>query len=148
DDVRAVADWCLRESPGARLILVGLSLGGNIVLKLAGESAANPLAGLHAVAALAPPIDMIGCADMLAQPRNHLYEQYFVRHLKEQVRRNRRHHCRRPRLRLPRHLTMRLFDELVTAPAWGFNGALDYYHRASAMPVVGHIQVPAFILTA
>jgi predicted alpha/beta-fold hydrolase len=126
DDVRAVAAHFQHENPGAPMILVGLSLGGNIVLKLAGESAADPLPGLAAVAALAPPIDMVGCAGMLAQPRNRLYEQYFVRHLKEQVRKHRRHQADRPRLRFPRYLTMRLFDELVTAPSWGFADALDY----------------------
>jgi len=148
DDVRAVASFFRQENPNAPLILLGMSLGGNIVLKLAGEAATNPLTGLHAVAALAPPIDMVACAYMIAQPRNHLYEQYFVRHLKDQVRRNRRHHSQAARLRFPRHLTMRLFDELVTAPSWGFADAMDYYRRASALPVVGQISVPAFILTA
>jgi predicted alpha/beta-fold hydrolase len=148
DDVRAVAAFFQQESPGAPLILLGMSLGGNIVLKLAGEAAAKPLAGLHAVAALAPPIDMVGCAQMLAQPRNRLYEQYFVRHLRVQVRRNRRHQSSSSRLRLTGQLTMRLFDELVTAPSWGFAGADDYYRRASALPVVNQIEVPAFILTA
>jgi predicted alpha/beta-fold hydrolase len=148
EDVRAVAAYFHRENPGTPLILVGLSLGGNIVLKLAGEAAADPLAGLVAVAALAPPIDMIGCARMLAQPSNRLYEQYFVRHLKDQVKRNRRHHSDQPKPRFPRQLTMRLFDEMVTAPSWGFADALDYYRRASALPVLGQIQVPAFILTA
>ena len=148
DDVRAVAGFFRQQNPAAPLILVGLSLGGNIVLKLAGESAANPLPGLVAVAALAPPIDMIGCAQMLAQPRNHLYEQYFVRHLKDQVRRNRRHHPDQLRPRFPPHLTMRLFDDLVTAPSWGFADALDYYRRASALPMLARIQVAAFILTA
>jgi predicted alpha/beta-fold hydrolase len=148
DDVRAVATFFQRQDPGAPLILLGLSLGGNIVLKLAGEAAANPVAGLQAVAALAPPIDMIACANLISQPRNHLYEQYFVRHLKDQVRRNRRHHPTSTRLRFPTHLTMRLFDDLVTAPSWGFADADDYYRRASALPVVSQIQVPAFILTA
>jgi uncharacterized protein len=147
EDVRAVAASFQRENPGTPLILVGLSLGGNIVLKLAGEAAADPLAGLVAVAALAPPIDMIGCARMLAQPRNRFYEQYFVRHLKDQVRRNRRH-SHQPKPRFPRQLTMRHFDDLVTAPSWGFANAMDYYRRASALPLVGNIEVPAFILTA
>jgi predicted alpha/beta-fold hydrolase len=148
EDVRAVADAIHQENPAAPLILAGMSLGGNIVLKLAGESASKPLAGLYAVAALAPPIDMIRCADMLAQPRNRLYEQYFVRHLKDQVRKNQRHFPDRLRPRFPRRLTMRLFDELFTAPNGGFAGALDYYRRASALPLVSQIQVPAFILTA
>jgi predicted alpha/beta-fold hydrolase len=148
DDVRAAANFFQQENPNAPLILLGMSLGGNIVLKLAGEAAAKPLTGLHAVAALAPPIDMVACAHMIAQPRNHLYEQYFVRHLKDQVRRNRRHNPRLTRLRFPRHLTMRLFDELVTAPSWGFADAMDYYRVASALPVVGRISVPAFMLTA
>src|SRR5260370_16999257 len=97
-----------------------MSLGGNIVLKLAGESATNPVAGLVAVAALAPPIDLVRCAQLLALPRNRLYEQYFFRHLKDQLRKNQRHFHARPRPPFPRNLTMCLFVHLSSAPSVRF----------------------------
>ena len=59
-----------------------------------------------------------------------------------------RHFPDLPPLNFPRPLTMRLFDELYTAPRSGFAGAQDYYCRASALPLVPRFRVPALILTA
>src|SRR5262249_5576680 len=50
--------------------------------------------------------------------------------------------------RFPKPLTLRLFDELYTAPRSGFAGALDYYRRASSLPFIPRIGVPALIMTA
>jgi predicted alpha/beta-fold hydrolase len=148
DDVRATAAEIHRWSPASPLVLVGMSLGGNIVLKLAGEAAANPVPGLERVAAVSPPVDLTGCAACLALPRNHVYEQFFVRNLREQVRRQQRYFPDLPRTRFPRRLNMRLFDELHTAPRGGFADALDYYCRASALPLIPQIRLPTFILAA
>jgi predicted alpha/beta-fold hydrolase len=147
-DVRAVAVALHQEFPTAPLVLVGASLGGNIVLKLAGEAAGHPVSGLVGVAALAPPIDLCRCAVLLAYRRNRIYEGYFVRNLVRQVRRHQRHFPDLPRTRFPRCLSMRMFDDLYTAPGWGFADAMDYYRRASALPYLHQIRVPAFILTA
>jgi predicted alpha/beta-fold hydrolase len=146
DDVRAVTDVLHDDSPTAPMLLAGFSLGGNLVLKLAGEAAANPVPGLCGVAAVAPPIDMTRCAAMLT--RQHLYDQYFVRQLVQQVRRHQSYFPDQPRPRFPRRLTLRRFDDLHTAPRWGFADALDYYRKASALPVIENVAVPAFILTA
>src|SRR5262249_27232088 len=124
------------------------SLGGNIALKLAGEAAAEPVPGLERVAALAPPIDLEGSAAIIAKPRNRLYEQYYVRNLLGQAHQVQRNFPDLPRLRFPRHTTLRLFDDLYTAPRGGYRDALDYYRRASAFALVPRIVVPTFILTA
>src|SRR5436305_3509948 len=50
--------------------------------------------------------------------------------------------------RLSRVKTVRQFDEEYTAPYFGFNGASDYYHRASAMRIIERIRVPALIITS
>jgi hypothetical protein len=148
NDVRAAAAEVQRWSPSSPLALVGISLGGNIVLKLAGESATQPLTNLERVAAVAPPIDMVRCAELMAQRRNRLYEQYFVRALVNQVQRHQRFFRDIPRTRFPQRLTIREFDELYTAPRWGFAGALEYYREASAAPLVERIPVPALLLTS
>jgi predicted alpha/beta-fold hydrolase len=148
DDVRAAAAEVHRWSPTSPLALVGFSLGGNIVLKLAGEAAADPVPGLERVAAVAPPVDMVRCAATLALPRNRFYDRYFARSLAQQVRRRRHFFPDQPGVRFPRGLTLRQFDELYTAPRNGFADALDYYQRASALPLLPRIAVPAFVLTA
>jgi predicted alpha/beta-fold hydrolase len=147
-DVRAAAEHLTSLAPGSPLALVGFSLGGNIALKLAGEAAADPLPGLERVAALAPPLDLEACAALLALPRNRFYNRFFVRNLLAHARRLPRFFPDVTLPRFPLRLTLRLFDELYTAPRGGFADALDYYRRASAFPLVGRITVPTFVLTA
>lgn len=146
DDLRTVLLEVHHQRPESEIVLVGMSLGGNIVLKLAGEAAADPLPGLRAVAAVAPPIDLERCAALIA--RRPFYDTYFARNLVKQVRWHQRHFPDVDLPSFPRRPTMRQFDDLLTAPRWGFADALDYYRRASALPVVSQIGVPAFLLTA
>src|SRR5262249_10837683 len=134
--------------PTSPLAMVGFSLGGNIVLKLAAEAAALPLPNLARVAAVNPPIDLEGCAGLLALPRNRLYERHFVQVLLDLVRQQERHFPDQPPVRFPRRMTLRLFDDLYTAPRGGFRDALDYYHRGASRPLIPRIQVPTLILTA
>jgi predicted alpha/beta-fold hydrolase len=147
-DVRVVAEHARRWAPASPLVLIGFSLGGNIVLKLAGEAAQEPLNGLAGVAALSAPIDMIRCCALLAAPANRFYDRYYVRKLVAQVRRHQHCFSQEPRVDFPRHLTLRQFDDLHTAPRWGFANALDYYDKASALRWVPLINVPAYLVTA
>jgi predicted alpha/beta-fold hydrolase len=148
DDVRVALEEVHRWSPTSPLLLLGVSLGGNVALKLAGEAADHPVAGLARVAALGPPIDLVRCAALLAQPRNRFYETFFLRPLIAAARARQRRFPDLPPLRLPRPLTLRGFDDLYTAPRAGFADALDYYRRCSALPLVPAIRVPALLLTA
>ena len=148
EDVRAAAAEVHSWSPASPLVLVGFSLGGNIVLKLAGEARSWPVPGLERVAAVCPPIDLGACAARLGLPRHRFYERFFLRNLLDQVRRQQRFFPDLPRVRFPRRLTMRLFDDLYTAPRSGFDDALDYYRKASCAALIPNIQIPALILTA
>jgi predicted alpha/beta-fold hydrolase len=148
DDLRAALEEVHRWSPASPLLLIGLSLGGNLALKLAGEAAEHPVPGLERVAALGPPIDLERCNALMEQRHNRFYESYFVRAQVAEARQRQRYFPDLPPLRFPRRLSMRLFDELYTAPRCGFAGAVDYYRRASAFPMVGRITVPTLILAA
>jgi predicted alpha/beta-fold hydrolase len=148
DDVRAVAVDFHRQAPNSPIFLIGFSLGGNIVLKLAGEAGVEPLPGLARVAAVAPPIDLARCADLIVQPRNRFYNNHFVRELMALVRERKRYFPHLRRLQFPERLGLRDFDEIYTAPQAGFRDADDYYCRAAALPHIPRIQVPTLILTA
>jgi predicted alpha/beta-fold hydrolase len=148
EDVRAALAEVHRSAPGSPISLIGLSLGGNVVLKLAGEAADRPVPGLARVAALAPPIDLERCAARLALPRNRFYEAFFLRELIADARARQRHFPDLPPLPFPRRMTLRLFDDLYTAPRGGFADALDYYRRSSAHALVERIQVPTLVLTS
>jgi predicted alpha/beta-fold hydrolase len=147
-DVRAVAAALHAESPASPLALVGFSLGGNIVLKLAGEAERQPVPGLARVAAVAPPVDLVRCSRLIAQPRNRFYEKHFVRGLTALVRQRRHFFPHLRKLRFPERMSLREFDDIYTAPQAGFVDALDYYTRSSSLPYVSRSPVPTLILTA
>jgi predicted alpha/beta-fold hydrolase len=148
DDVRAAADDVVRRCPGSPLVLVGYSLGGNIVLKLVGEAVARPLPALTAVAAVNPPVDLEACSAMLSRPANRFYNRYFASALVRQVLQHRRYFPDLPAVEFPSNLTLRQFDELYTAPRGGFADSTDYYRRASSVALLANITLPTLILTA
>jgi predicted alpha/beta-fold hydrolase len=149
DDIRAALAYMHKLSPTSPLLLLGVSLGGNLALRVAGELPQHPVPGLARVAALSPPIDLAVCARLLARPVNRIYEEIFVRCVLDEARRRQRYFPDLPPLRFPRgRLTWRAFDDHYTAPRCGFTCALDYYHRASVTSLLAHIAVPALILTA
>src|SRR5205807_3041712 len=104
-DVRAAAAAIHRADPSCRILLLGFSLGGNIVLKLAGEAAADPVPGLTRVAAVAPPIDLVRASELISRPRNRGYELYFLRDLLALVNERRRCFPDVPPVQFPRRLT-------------------------------------------
>jgi len=145
-DVGAVAEALIRSEGLRRIALVGYSMGGNLVLKLAGEwRDTHP--ELAVVAAVCPALDLAASADALNEPANRLYEMHFVRRLKKRL-------ALKAKL-FPNRFTVaagngassvRAFDNQVTAPFSGFRDADDYYARAAAANVVGGISVPTLIL--
>jgi predicted alpha/beta-fold hydrolase len=131
------------------IFFVGYSMGGNLVLKMAGELAAQAPPQLCGVCAVNPGLDLAACADAIALPQNFVYEWNFLHGLKSRVgRKARLFPGRYPVDGLGGVHTLREFDEVITAPAFGFRDADDYYYRSSALRVVGAIGVPALILIA
>lgn len=149
NDVAAVAREVIARDGVSRLALVGFSMGGNIVLKLAGEWGSQAPSEFRAVAACCPAIDLAKSADTLHEPENRIYETYFLWALRRRMLQKARlfpEHFDVIRLRGIRSL--REFDDKVTAYYCGFTGVDDYYDRASAAHVVERIAVPALVLHA
>ena len=144
----AEIDWILRRLHAAngerRLHVAGVSLGGNALLKWAGEQGMAAGELVTGVAAMCAPLDLAGCGHHLAQGFNRLYTRHFLNTLKS-VAAERLH--RFPGLfdgeRLRRACNLYQFDDAVTAPLHGFAGADDYWQRASAKPWLESIAVPA-----
>jgi len=131
-----------------RVALAGYSMGGNLVLKLAGEWGSRP--PLCAVAAVCPAIDLAPGADALHEPLNRAYEWKFLRGLMARYRRKAKLF---PEIYAPRKAigpvrSIREFDNKILARYWGFRDADDYYDRAAAARVVDKIAVPTLILHA
>jgi predicted alpha/beta-fold hydrolase len=130
-----------------RVALVGYSMGGNLVLKLAGEWGNRP--PLRAVATVCPAIDLAAGSDALHEPANRVYEWHFRRRL---VRRFRRKAALFPDLYTTQGIghirSVRQFDNQIVARYCGFRDADDYYYREASARVVDRIAVPTLILHA
>jgi predicted alpha/beta-fold hydrolase len=148
-DVAAVAQNLVDQDQISKFALVGFSMGGNLVLKLAGEWGREGPPQFRAVAAVCPAMDLAASSDALHSLSNRLYEYYFIWKLRRRLRAKARLFPKvfeTSRLRGVR--TLREFDDKVTAHYCGFTGAVDYYSRAAAANVVDRIAVPTFILHA
>lgn len=149
NDVAVVTREVIARDRISRLALAGFSMGGNLVLKLAGEWGRQAPPEFRAVAACCPALDLAASADALHEPANGIYETYFLWALRRRMKRKAQlfpGHFDVGRMRGMRSL--RDFDDRITAYYCGFNGVDDYYDRASAAHVVGQIAVPALIVHA
>jgi predicted alpha/beta-fold hydrolase len=148
-DVRHVVRELLEGDGVPAVAVAGYSLGGNLALKLAGELSDAAPAGLVAVCAVSPAMDLARCVQALERRTNFPYEWNFVRNLKSRMRRKVAAFPGEFSLDpLRRIWTVRQFDNAYTAPNHGFRDAADYYYRASALRVADRIRVPALIITA
>ena len=148
-DAKHVIDEVMRTDGIHDVVVAGYSLGGNLALKLAGDYGTAAPQQLRAVCAVSPIIEIERCVDALERRSNIVYQLNFVRGLRSRMRRKALTHPGRFDLtRLGEVWTVRRFDDMYTAPSFGFNGASDYYHRASSMRVIDHIAIPALIITS
>jgi predicted alpha/beta-fold hydrolase len=146
-------DWVLRrlrsQFPQRTIFAVGVSLGGNALLKWLGEREAVANDVLAAAAAVSAPLDLALCGHHLGSGFNRIYTRHFLATLKPTAAEKL---LRFPglfderRLRCVRNLHD--FDDLVTGPLHGYAGADDYWRRASAKPLLRGIRVPTLLLNA
>lgn len=132
----------LREEGRPPVFLVGFSLGGNVVLKLAGELGPAAKELLRGVCAVSTPIDLAACARRIAQRDNVLYERRFVQRMRARL-------CATGRYELKdfQHLrSVQAIDDRITAPSFGFGDAANYYQTQSAIHFLHGIRVPALLL--
>ena len=148
-DVLAVLRHYQQTRGAERWSMVGYSMGGNLVLKLAGELAQDAAPLLCAVAGVSPVVDLAPSSDALHEPANRIYEWKFLRGLVQRY----AYKCTLfPQIFDPTRSrgvrSLREFDDRVMSPYCGFTGAVDYYHRAASARVVDRIAVPTLVLHA
>jgi predicted alpha/beta-fold hydrolase len=147
-DYRAIVSELVQRDGLERIWLVGYSMGGNLVLKAAGElgQVEPTLAG---VAAVCPNINPTVCARALEKPRNFIYHRHFLRRLKSRLRRKAALLPGKWELsQLDRVATISEFDDRYTAHDGGYRNGADYYDRAGARHVLDAIAVPTLIITS
>ncbi|MEN6535774.1 MAG: alpha/beta fold hydrolase [Bryobacteraceae bacterium] len=129
--------------------LAGYSLGGNYILKLAGELGADAEPLVAAMCTISTAVDLEAAAYRLAEPENWIYHMRFVHLLKQRLRRK---NSLMPGLYpldgIGEAKTLREFDNRFTSRFFGFRDAIDYYQTQSARRVVDRIRVPTLIIQA
>jgi predicted alpha/beta-fold hydrolase len=147
DEIRWILRRLKSESRGP-LFAVGVSLGGNALLKWLGEDAGAGQA-VSAAAAVSAPVDLMVAGDALGRGFNLVYTRAFLATMRRKAEEKL---ARFPGLfdgqAMRRARTLREFDEVVTAPLHGFRDTDDYWTRASSKPVLSRIQVPTLLLNA
>jgi predicted alpha/beta-fold hydrolase len=124
--------------------VVGFSLGGNIVLKLAGELGESAAGWIGGVCAVSTPLDLAACVQHMGMPRNWIYQYRFVRRMRQRM-------CATGRFSRRDFAGLRSIfdvDDKITAPAFGFGGAPNYYRTQSAIGYLAGIRVPTLLIQA
>lgn len=136
----------------ARIALIGFSLGANVSLKCVGEAAAP--ASVQAVVGISGPVDLASSAKAIDQkPANRVYQKRFLKSLKDKVVAKSKRYPELYEMLAGRDgiravTTLKEFDERITAPLHGFADAEDYWAKASSLPYLPNIHIPALLLSA
>lgn len=148
DDLAVAVDHAVDQGYES-VALVGFSLGGNLTLKYVGERGPEVNERIRGTVALSAPVDLDASADQIDRWSNWHYTQHFLRSLRKKVHAKAEQHPNDVSTRhLPDIHSLRGFDDAYTAPLHGFDGAADYYRRASSKPLLSEIAVPTLLLNA
>lgn len=148
DDLEDVLNSIRARGLYDSIYLVGFSLGGNLVLKYAGENGLEIKDDIKGVAAVSAPCDLRSSAIELDRLKNRLYSKRFLKMLCEKVREKIPRYPELADIDMPAIKTLKEFDDVVTAPLSGFADAEDYWHRASCLRVLRRTAVPTLIINA
>lgn len=149
-DFSEVLHLCRSRFPARRLLAVGFSLGGNVLVKYCGESASHNL--LSGAVAVCAPLALSPSSDRINQGFSKIYQRYLLGRLKGTMQRKLAAHKDFP-LKLNaadiHHIrSIRQFDDMLTAPLHGFRDAEHYYHSCSGLNFLPAVQNPLLLIHA
>lgn len=148
EDLREVITCALKKNKYTEIVLTGFSLGGNLMLKYLGEGNALP-SEIKAAVAISTPCDLHQSLKKLEEPKNRLYSRRFVKKLKQQLLMR--------EAKFPQNIqkqeildckSLFAIDELYTGKAHGFENAIDYYGKSSALNFISSIEIPTLLINA
>ena len=149
DDLRKIVTELIERDGLQKIFIAGFSLGGNVVIKLAGEYGKNAPPQIKGFIGVSPSLDLVSCAAAIEMRSNFLYHSRFILSLKNRMRRKARLFPERYDISKLRGVwTIRKFDDVYTSRHAGFRDVEDYYERASAIRLIQNIAVPTLIIHA
>ncbi|MGQ0809849.1 MAG: YheT family hydrolase [Nitrospiraceae bacterium] len=147
-DYRAVIAELSHVDGLDRIWAAGYSMGGNLMLKMAGEVGSS-IPSLQGIAVVCPNIEPLTCVTALERPTNWIYHRHFLQSLKARLQRKTKLFPGKwDASPLPRIRTLREFDNRYTAPDAGYRNAEEYYDRAGASHVLNGISISTIIITS
>lgn len=148
DDLQAVIDFLLKKGKYDTISLIGFSLGGNLMLKYLGERDTLPKEIDRAVA-ISTPLNLKGTLESLSNFDNWIYKTSFLHNLRKKLKVKVKQFPEKLSASDVRQIKSLLdFDNLYTAPAFGFKDAYDYYKQNSSGQFLPKITIPVLILNA
>ncbi len=144
-----IREKLLREHPDLRLMIVGVSLGGNVLLKWLGEQGESVPGQVERAAGVSVPFDLEAGSIFMEQGISPVYTRHFLRTLSAKTFEKLKQYpdlCDVDRLRTCR--SFRDFDDVVTGPVHGFVDSHDYYTQSSSIRFIGKIQVPTYLINS
>jgi predicted alpha/beta-fold hydrolase len=148
-DLRFVLDRLIAEFPDSRFLAVGVSLGGNVLLKFLGERGTSVPDQLIGAVAVSVPFDLARASRHIDRGFSRVYQAHFLRSLlRKAALKHRTFPDRVPSPDTVPTRTLYAFDDTVTAPLHGFADANDYYTRSSALRWLPDVRLPSLLLSA
>ena len=148
EDLDAVVQCILKQKKYTEIYIKGVSLGGNMAMKYAGEERVLP-PEVKAVIGVSAPCNLHSSLKELMSPKNYLYAKRFKKHLVEKL---------YPKQKMfPDSIslsdissvkTLKDFDDIYTSRAHGFKNAIDYYEKCSCRQFLPNIKIPSLIINA
>ena len=145
EDLAAVLAALPDDLKAQGVVMAGVSLGGNVLLKFAAEDFQGHR--VDAIASVCAPIDLQAAQQRIMAPRNAMYHRYLIRRMKADALTGASDKSAMARTLVGVHSVFD-FDDRVIAPQNGFDGALDYYAKCSAGRTLDDIGVPALLIHA
>ncbi|MBL4623623.1 MAG: alpha/beta fold hydrolase [Flavobacteriales bacterium] len=132
------------------IILIGFSLGGNLLLKYLGENENRLDSNIKLGIAISAPCDLEGSAVELKKAKNILYMQRFLKTMKAKAREKYKLHpeSNLNLEKIEKAKDFHEFDNLYTAPAHGFNDVYDYWSKCSSKQFLANISIPTLLINA
>ncbi len=147
-DLAFVVERLREERPDSPIVLAGVSLGGNVVLKWLGELGEKASGVVSAAAAISVPFDLARSSAHIDATAT-FYSRRFLRQLRAKALEKVMQFPGCADVDAIRNATtLWAFDDAFTSIVHGFENAADYYQRSSSLGFLGRIRVPTLLLSA
>lgn len=149
EDLRAVVAHIVASYPNSEIVLIGISVGGNILAKYLGEEGLSITQNISKAVAVSAPLDLRGSAQILARSSRRIYMEYLLRPLRARIIEKSKKY---PELIASDGLAdIKSFDEFdkrYTAPIHGFKSVDHYWDSSSGISYLSSIRVPILIVSS